>query len=220
MPEDEINNLETDIPDESLGTTPEETPTEIELLRNSFRALEEQNAQILDQFQRMAAPPQQQVQPQIPTQFDWNNPDGAIDKRVQEIAAPYIQQTAASIANMQADSFRASKMGDPLFGPVSIVFDREMAKLNKVWLGSLPPDVLRQTLQTAWNASVGEYVEAERKKTPKVPTGNISSGGTSSGATPTGGHKTFAELDPEAYALGKKFGLTDEELQEIAEGNS
>lgn len=187
----------------------------VDALTGTVRDLESQLQRI-----QTAPPPQQQQQGgqrRLTGEDLWNDPETAIDNRVQEgitkAVGPTANQFAAQLASMAIRNFRQSKASDPLFSGVAPIFDKRINTLNKVYLGSLQADALDATLAEAWNASVGVYVQEERTKRAKQRPANLS-GDSSGGGSPK--VLTLEEVDPKAYRMAVAAGLSAEDMAEIA----
>jgi hypothetical protein len=146
----------------------------------------------------------------------FQDPEAAIKKVLnKQFAAelgPLAERALGNVAGVSIDSFRSLKRSDPLFAGVEPIFEKEVGQLNKSWLGRLTNEQLTQTLNKAWDASVGAYVQVERAKKVASKAKNLSS--STGGGTTTA--KTLAEINPAAYRTAMQGGLSDEDMAEIA----
>jgi hypothetical protein len=169
------------------------------------------------------APPQQQdpnaVADRYNQAFNYEQPGVSAAKIAADVAntvmAPAQQQINGKLAQFAIQNFKAQKVNSPFFAAVAPLFDRQIAKIDKAQLGALDETWINNTLETAWNASLGEYVSTEQAKRPKpAPPVNLGGGGSGGGGGASG--KTLAEIDPVAYRWAVNAGLTEEQMAEIA----
>lgn len=189
----------------------------------------EQAKPILDDLRagRFNAPPPAPPPPPPPAgesntddQF-WQSPSQATDKlvkqRIEESVTPYARQVASQLGQIAVNTFRSGKMGDSYFAGAVPHFDREIGRIDKTWLGSMPPEKQVEVLETAWRAATGTYVIEYREKNPPRPTPppNIG-GGAPGGGGGGGGKKTLAEIDPGAYKMAVGLGWSQEKMDKFA----
>ena len=136
---------------------------------------------------------------------------------VNKEVGPLARQFAASLGGTAIRNFKFDKSGDKFYAAVAPIFDKKVANLDMTWLGSLENNVQHMTLQEAWNASVGEYVNSESTKRAASKPVNLGGGGSGGGTSIAG--KTLAEVDPETYRLARQANLSEEEMAEILKEN-
>lgn len=190
-----------------LSTTVEQLREQIELDRNRQQQRERD----------LARPADVKIDP---AQF-YADPQAAIDERVrkgvQEMVAPAAAQMQANMGQMALQTFKAQKTGDPMFAGVVPFFDKKSGRLNLQWVGSLSPQDQQSTLNEAWYAAKGEYVDVEgakRASQQKRPT-NLG-GGDGTGGGGSTGTKSLAELDPTSYRWAVENHLSEDDMKEIA----
>lgn len=161
-----------------------------------------------------AAPPQPAADPN--TEF-WQDPSGQTMRIAQQEAAKQTAATNAQLGQMIINNYKLSKQNSEFFHVCGPIFDTLIKNLNRGQLATSSPDQVQFILDAAWRSAVGEYTEkklADRKKNP--PT-NL---GTGSGAGGGGGVKakrTLQEVDNGAYITALNAGLSEEQMQEIAD---
>lgn len=136
-----------------------------------------------------------------------------IARAVKEHIDPMADRFSGNLAGSTIDSFRRDKKEDPLWVGVEPLFEKEMSKMNKSWLGRLDNTQLADVLTTAYKVAVGDYVMEERKKKAKVKATNLGAGGAGGGS---GKSKTLQDLDPVAYRIAVENKFTQEEMDELA----
>lgn len=149
----------------------------------------------------------------------WSDPRAAVRKELEgyvaKTLAPVAGNFAGTLTTITIDNFKARKSTDPLFNGVEKVFDDKIGKLNKQWLASLAPQDLASALAEAWDASVGGYVQAERKRRAATPKpANLGGGASGGGGTNKTGAEQLQELDPISYRWAVQGGMTDEQMLE------
>jgi hypothetical protein len=194
------------------------------LLNEGLQAQLQANGQHLndlrEQMARSQAPaPQNQPDLSDPNAEYWTDPTAFTDKRIEQAiqarVAPQASGINAKLGQIAIQNFLASKTGDPFFAAVSPIFNDQLKGLPRETLGSQPEAAIQHTLDLAWNASVGSYVQTERTKRAAAAPANLGGGGQAGGGTPA--KKTLAEIDPVAYNMALSAGQTPEQIQAIAD---
>lgn len=168
-----------------------------------------------------APPPAPPADPGNPDDQFWTSPSQAtekiVEKRLQEQVTPYARQMAGQLGNMAVTTFRSGKMSDSFFAGAAPHFDREVGRIDKVFIGQLPPEKQVEVLETAWNAAVGTYVREYHAKNPPRPTPPPNIGGGAPGGGGGGGaKKSLAEIDPGAYKMAVSLGWSQEKMDKFA----
>lgn len=148
----------------------------------------------------------------------WQDPTAQSARIAQEqIAAQVLPQAQAineKLGRFAVQNFLAAKISDSFYAQVAPLFSAEVAKVPIGALGAAKDADVQSMLTVAWNAALGMYVQEQRLKRPAAPP-NLGGGG--SGGAGTGGKKTLAEVDPVAYQLAVRNGLSEETMQSIAD---
>ncbi len=168
-----------------------------------------------------AAPP---IGDEDPSGAFFSDPAGsaeAIAERVvAERIAPQAREINAKLGRMALQNFLSGKIGDPYYTAARPLFEKRMQNIPVDQIGAQSEQTINTTLEVAWNAAIGEWVQAERARRPiaAAPPANLSGGGIGGG--PLGapsGKRTLAEVDPTAYAMAVQRGFSEETMQRIAD---
>jgi hypothetical protein len=207
-------------PDDKVEITKEELARLLksadtsEQLASQVASLSEQ----LTQRQTQAPPAQTTDDDGITNESFFMDAKGAVNKLIEKQLArqiqPLAETTLGNVAGISISTFKSIKRSDPLFAGVSPLFDKEMDGLSKPWLGRLTSSQLEATLNKAWDASVGRYVQEERDKKRADKARNLSSSRSDSGSG--GPTKSLEEIDPGAYRMAVQGGWTEDEMKDFA----
>jgi len=213
--------------DTLLDETPEpETPPapevdeEKERLRKEnealLKAIETQGSQINDLRQQFSA--SQVEAPAAPDEAAfYADPQGESRRIAREVlvneGGPQLREMNTKMGRMVLSGFLATKTGDRFYAGAQPFFSARMKDIPLDQLGSAPDAIATQTLNIAWDAAVGQFIQAEAVKRPIPP--NIGGGGSGGGGVAK--KKTLMEIDPRAYNMAVAAGMTDEQMQAIAD---
>lgn len=181
--------------------------------------LEQQGGQINDlraQFAQSQAP----IEPEQ-TDDDaafYQDPNGTARRIAQEAinkqVGPQAREINTKLGRMAVANFTATKVSDPLYSAVLGVFNKSMETVPLDQLGAAPDGAVMQMLNVAWDSAVGKYVQAERsRRIAASPPPNLGGGGAGGAG---GAKKTLAELDPQAYNMAVRAGLSEDDMKKIA----
>ncbi len=215
-------------PAQPAGVTPEQAAALLKANEDLQRQLQMQGQSLNDMRAYMAQlapqqPPQMEEPPVGIDQF-FADPNAATERIVQEQLARQVQPQAneinAKLGRMALNGFIASKASDPFYEAVAPLFMQNMQGVSMDQLGAAPDSAVQQMLTVGWNAAVGVYVQQRRKDAPPAPPANLGGGGGSSAGLGANGKKSLAQVDPTAFAWAQKAGLSEEDMQAIADSAS
>jgi phage-related protein len=222
-----INPAPAPPPEAPVELTPEQISAKAESdRRNSehealLAALAKQS-QISDELRTQLAQQNTPIQEE-PTNPDdaaiWQDPRGEMQRiaqqTIQNQVGPQAKEMNAKLGRMVLNGFLTSKTNDPFYAVVLPIFQEKIKAVALDQLGAAPDAAVQEMLRVAWDASVGTYVQKRQADAPKPPA-NYGGGGTAGGTGP-GKKKTLAELDPQSYNMAMQAGLTEEQMQALAD---
>ena len=222
---DELDEILEPAADPAAAAEPEKVEVTKDELSRLLRAAEDvdtlrgQLSGLTSQIESFRAQPQPQPQQSqedagLTSETLFQDPGKAIDGRINKAVMPAARKFAEGIAGITIDNFKTRKSDDPLYKGVAPIFDEKLKGIDAAYLGSLPKAQLDAALKEAWNASVGEHVQEERvKRAERRPTNLGAAGGGAAVVT----KRTLAEVDPATYRLAVQGGLSEEQMQEMAD---
>lgn len=133
--------------------------------------------------------------------------------------APVAAQMNETLVSLLIENYKNSKQSDPFYNVVVGSFEKELAPMRGQ-IGYMPRENVINLFNKIWLAAVGEYSSNTLAKRKAEAPANLGGGGGSPGGPK--GKRHLRELDPAAYNSAMNAGLSEEEMQAIAdeiEGN-
>jgi hypothetical protein len=185
----------------------------LEQLRNNPNLIHDMRARAIEQ----AVPPQ----PTTDENADfWQNPTGSTAKIAAQISAQQNRSTNMQLGAMIVNNYKLQKQSSEFYHVCTPIFDSLIANLDRAQLAQTDPSQITFILDAAWNSAVGTYTQKKLSDRKNNPPANLGAGGSSGTGGGLKAKKTLQELDPSSYTMAVNAGLSEEEMQAIADSQT